>query len=175
VKTPKTLGALALLLTVTSGCGYALVGRATNLPEDVKTVYLAPFENRTQRNEVDQFVTEAIADELVKRRRFTVGSESAGSDAELVGAVSAFGLTPVTFDTDGRASEYEISIVAQVTLRRTGAAPDAPALWKNDRYLFRKTYPFDPDDSSLDREENALREAAREFAETMVSDLLEGF
>lgn len=175
MKTALRFGALALLSTYLPSCGYALVGRATNLPDDVKTVYLAPFENRTQRNEVDQFVTEAIADELVKRRRFTVGRDAASAEAELVGAVTAFGLTPVTFDTDGRASEYEISIVAQVTLRRTGGAPDAAVLWKNDRYLFRKTYPFDPDDASLDREENAIREAAREFAQTMVSDLLEGF
>jgi outer membrane lipopolysaccharide assembly protein LptE/RlpB len=175
VNTRLRFGALALLLVVTTSCGYALVGRATNLPEDVKTVYLAPFENRTQRNEVDQFVTEAIADELVKRKRFTVGREAATADAELVGAVTAFGLTPVTFGTDGRATEYEISIVAQVTLRRTGGAPDAEVLWKNDRYVFRKTYPFDAADASLDREEAAIREAAEEFAKTMVSDLLEGF
>lgn len=167
----------AVLLTAScltaGGCGYALVGRATNLPADVKTVYIAPFDNRTQRQEVDQLVTEAIADELVQRRRFSVGTSEAGADAEIRGTVVGFALVPITFDADGRASEYEISIVAQVTLKRVGA--EGAVLWKSDRYQFRKTYEIEPGDASLDREDRAIREAAGEFAETMVSDLLEGF
>ena len=66
------LGASFLLL---SGCGYALVGRGSNLPADIKTVYLRPLENRTPRSQVEQALTRAIADEMVKRQRFSmVGS-----------------------------------------------------------------------------------------------------
>lgn len=154
-------------------CGYALVGRGTNIPEDVQEVYLSPFDNRTQRQLLDQFVTEAIADELVKRRRFNVVAERAGADADLSGEVSRFGLTPISFDGQGRATEYEISITAQVIFKRVGSDE---ILWKNDHYLFRQTYEVDTGEAGfLDREEDAIREAAERFAETMVSDLLEGF
>ena len=52
--------ALAALLLALSSCGYALVGRASNIPADIKAVYLRPFENRTQRSQLEQFVTRAI-------------------------------------------------------------------------------------------------------------------
>lgn len=156
------------------GCGYTLVGRGTNLPEDVQEVYLETFQNRTQRQQVDQFVTEAIAEELVKRRRFRLVGSADQADARLDGAIDAFGLTPISFDNQGRATEYEIAITARVALRRLPG--DDVVLWKNDSYLFRETYKVDTGEAGfLDLEEEAIREALGRFAETMVSDLLAGF
>lgn len=170
---PVTLALLAVLATTAVSCGYSLVGRGTNIPEDVRTVYISPFDNRTQRQQLDQFVTEAIADELLKRRRFNVVANVESADADLSGTVSGFGLTPITFDDQGRATEYEISITARVIFERTGSDE---VLWRNDHYLFRQTYEVDTGVGGfLDREEEAIRDAAERFAETMVSDLLEGF
>ena len=173
----RLVGAALLLATVVTaglqGCGYALVGRGTNIPEDVRSVYLAPFENSTPRQQLDQFVTEAIADELVTRRRFTLVGDPGDSDAVLSGTVVTFGLTPITFDDQGRATEYEISVTARVAFLRTGTEE---VLWRNDHYLFRETYEVDTGEGGfLDLEEQAIRDAVERFAETMVSDLLEGF
>jgi outer membrane lipopolysaccharide assembly protein LptE/RlpB len=166
-------GALLALLAALGGCGYALVGRGTNIPEDVRKVYLSPLDNRTQRQQVDQYVTEAIAEELVKRRRFDVVSDRGEADADLSGAVTAFGLTPISFDDQGRATEYELSITAQVLFRRV---PGDEVLWRAENYLFRENYEVELGEGGfLDREEQAIRDAAGRFAETMVSDLLEGF
>lgn len=162
-----------VLLGALTGCGYALVGRGTNIPEDVREVFLSPFENRTQRQQVDQFVTQAIAEELTTRRRFDLIGDRAEADADLSGAVTAFGLTPISFDDQGRATEYEMSITAQVLFRRV---PGDEVLWRAENYLFRETYQVELGEIGfLDREEEAIREAAARFAETMVSDLLEGF
>ena len=164
--------ALAALLLALSGCGYALVGRASNLPPDIKTVYLKPFDNRTQRSQVEQFVTRSIADELVRRQRFAVVGSATGADAEIAGAVVGYGATPITFDNTGRATQYEISIVCQISFKRTGA--DKP-LWANDRYNFRETYPVDASTGFVDFENTAIDRASKRFAQTVVSDLLEGF
>ena len=166
---PAALGALLFALT---GCGYALVGRASNIPTDIKAVYLKPFDNRTQRTQVEQFVTRSIADELVKRQRFAVVGSSTGADAEISGAVVGYAATPITFDNTGRATQYEISIVAQIAFKRTGA--DKP-LWSNDRYNFRETYPVDASTGFVDFENQAIQRASTRFAQTVVSDLLEGF
>jgi outer membrane lipopolysaccharide assembly protein LptE/RlpB len=156
-----------------SGCGYALVGRGANLPADIKSVYLRPFENQTPRAQVEQILTRALAEELVTRHRFAVVSDVAQADAELQGAVQSFGVTPVTFDEQGRATEYEISIVARVAFKRTGSDD---LLWSNERYLFRDNYPIEVSESGyFDRETLAIEQVADKFAETMVSDLLEGF
>jgi outer membrane lipopolysaccharide assembly protein LptE/RlpB len=166
-------GAGALLLLALSGCGYALVGRGSNVPEDVREVYLQPFENRTQRTQVEQFLTRALADELVTRQRFAVVGGTEGADAVISGSVVGFDAIPVTFDPTGRATEYEIAITAQIAFKRTGSEE---VLWSTDRYTFRESYPINPADADyFDREDEAIEDASRRMAETVVSDLLEGF
>jgi hypothetical protein len=79
----------------------------------------------------------------------------------------------VTFDQSGRATEYEIALTASIVFKRTGQ--DQP-LWSNDRYTFRETYPLSASNENyVDLEDDAIERAAERFAETMVSDLLEGF
>ena len=168
---PRSCALLAVLLSL-AGCGYALVGRGSNLPPDIKTVFLKPFENRTGRSQVEQFVTRSIADELVKRQRFAVVASATGADAEISGAVVGYGATPITFDNTGRATQYEISIIAQISFKRTGA--DKP-IWSNDRYNFRETYPVDATSGFVNFEDQAIERASTRFAQTVVSDLLEGF
>jgi outer membrane lipopolysaccharide assembly protein LptE/RlpB len=167
----RRLLALGCLLLV--GCGYALVGRGSNVPADVRAVHLKPFANRTPRPQVEQILTRAIADELVTRQRFSVVADAAQADAELEGTVMGFAVIPVTFDGAGRATEYEIAITVQVLFKRVGAEE---VLWQNDRYQFRESYPVEVSSADyFDRETLALEEVAGRFAETMVSDLLEGF
>ena len=132
-------GALAALALVLAGCGYALVGRGSNIPADVKSVYLQPLANRTQRAQVEQSLTRAIADELVTRQRFAVVGSESEANAEILGAVTGFGVTPVTFDAQGRATAYEIAITAQITFKRVGT--EGAVIWKSDRYTFRENYP----------------------------------
>jgi outer membrane lipopolysaccharide assembly protein LptE/RlpB len=167
------MGTLGASLLVLSGCGYALVGRGSNLPADIKNVYIRPLENRTPRSQVEQALTRAIAEEMVQRQRFAVLGSPEGADAELSGAVISYGATPVTFDPSGRATEYEISLTAQIAFKRTG---QEQPIWSNDRYTFRETYPIDATNLNyVDLEDEAIDRAAKRFAETMVSDLLEGF
>ena len=156
-----------------AGCGYALVGRASNIPPEVKRVFLKPFENRTDRVNVDQILTQAVADELVTRQRFAIVASRDEADAELVGVVTGFDVRPVSFDEDRRGTEFEITITASVKLHQI--EPDLD-LWTNDRYRFRDSYPLEADELGfLDRETPAIEATAGKFAETMVTDLLEGF
>jgi len=178
---------LVRLLTVllaaiaVSGCGYALVGRASNIPEDVERVYVGTFENRTSRSQIEQILTRSIIDELITRQRFEVLTSPEGADAEIRGAVLGYGATPVGFDDDGRADQYEISFVAQGIFQRMPEGPDeeGAVIWRNDRYQFREPYDVEGggegDDQFFDQEDQSIEEVAERFAETMVSDLLEGF
>jgi outer membrane lipopolysaccharide assembly protein LptE/RlpB len=172
-RTAPHRAALGALLLALCGCGYALVGRGANIPEDVRSVYLQPLSNRTQRTQVEQALTRAIAEELVTRQRFAVVGSEGEANAEILGAVTGFGVTPVTFDAEGRATEYEISITAAVELRRLDTDE---VVWSNSRYIYRENYAVDAGAADfLDRETEAIEEAAERFAETMVSDLLLGF
>lgn len=164
------LAAMALL----SGCGYALVGRSNNLPTDVREVFVRPFENRTNRAQVDQFLTNAVATELVSRPGLTLVRTEAEADAEIAGTVRSFIVNPLTFDAQGRATRYEISIGAVIELRRTGA--EKAVLWESDNFVVRESYDVDASAAGyFDREDPAIEQAARRFAEELVSTVLEGF
>lgn len=166
---------LVLFLMVVSlvGCGYALVGRGSNLPAEVRRVQLMPLENATPRAQVDQILTRALSTELVNRHRFEVLSSPEGADAVLTGKVTSFTLSPVTFDDQGRATEYEIAIVVGVEFKQV--APET-LLYKNDSYLFRSSYEVKASELGFqDRETAAIEATAKDFAESLVTDLLEGF
>ena len=161
-----------------SGCGYTLVGRASNIPEDIRQVFLQPFENQTTRVEVEQFLTQAIADELVTRPRFELVATAGEADAVIRGSVTAFRVAPITFTSDGRAQEYELAIIADVSFRRipSPTGEEGEVIWANDRYQFRQSYEVEsPDSDFFDRENLAIEDSAERFADTMVTDLLEGF
>ncbi len=173
---PRAIAARALLFALAAlplACGYALVGRGTNIPDNIHRVYLAPLENATRRSEVEQILTRALAEELVTRRRFTLVNDEGQSEAVLAGKVVGFDATPLTFDDQGRATEYQITITASMAFRDRAADK---MLWENDRYIYKESYQVDPSEQRyFDREKIAIEEAAGRFARTVVIDLLEGF
>ena len=117
---PRSL--LVLPVLALTACGYGLVGRTSNLPSDIQRIFVSPLENQTTRSQVELLLTEAITNELVTRRRFTVVRTRSEADAVLSGAVTAFAVRPVTFDADGRAEEYEIAVRADMLFKRSDAA-----------------------------------------------------
>jgi len=144
--------AAAAAAFVVGSCGYTLVGKASNIPEDIRSVYLEPFENRTARVEVEQVLTQAIADELVTRPRFDLVTTEAEADAVIRGAVTGFRVAPITFTNDGRAQEYELTIVTDVSFRRVslpGAEEEGEVIWANDRYQFKESYEVESPDSDF--------------------------
>lgn len=171
---PLKATALSLsILGLAGGCGYSLAGKANSLPPEVRSVFLQPIENRTQRSQVEQFIQRAIADELVRRQRLTLVSERTTADSLLSGVIVGLTVIPVTFDDQGRALRYEISILAELALKRR--VPEA-VLWSNDRYVFKDNYEIEVDERDyFDRETLVIRRVAEKFAETAVTDILEGF
>lgn len=174
----KSFLSLALrcsLLLMMTGCGYALVGKANNLlPPTVKTIQVPAFINKTTRVELEQRVTQAVADEFVSRGRLRLVSVPAEADVILHGSIDSFAIFPVAFNQQGRATQYQISITANIVLV-DHRADDKP-LWKNDQYRFTENYQVNVESSdAFDQETRAIREIAVRFAETLVSSLLEGF
>jgi hypothetical protein len=138
-----------------TGCGYALVGRSSTLPEDVRSIYVETLKNTTGRAQVDQIV-----------------SSPAEADAILSGTVVSYRVSPVAF-LDGRARQYQVQLGARMEFVRTD---NDEVIWRQDNYLFRDTYEAEISETTFISQEDAkLEDTARQFAETVVIDLLEGF
>ena len=177
VKAAQYLASLLLLCAVFLGCGYGLVGRTSNLPADIESIYIQPLTNRTTRQQVDLLLTEAIVNELVTRRRFEIASNKTSADAILSGDILAFTVRPISFGPDGRAIEYEIAIRADMIFQRTD---NQEIIWAQNQYLFRENYDFVEEVGNtgallFNPEDATIIEVSRKFAQTLVIDLLEGF
>lgn len=166
---------LGLSLLTLLACGYSLVGTGSYLPADIKSIYVAPLENKTLQPQVDQILTRAITEEFVTRRRYDIVNSADAADAELVGAVTGYAVNPVAFDNEGRATQYELSITLALTFQRTKTNPPQ-VLWASDRYVFRKQYEVEVSESGFfDPENLAIEDVAQDFARSLVIDILEGF
>ena len=76
--------AMLAMAGAASGCGYALAGRGSYLPKDIKTVAIPPLENRTNVSRLETILTDRIRTEFIGRnRQYKVVTEEAGADAVL--------------------------------------------------------------------------------------------
>lgn len=166
--------ALAVVLGVLlGGCGYKLAGTGTFLPKNIKTIAIAPFENRSARPEIEVRTTEAVARELSRRGGYKVVSDKAQADALLEGVVTDFRTTPVQFNAQGRATRLETAVVLRSSLRDLASGQ---LLWSQSNLVFRDQYDVQQTDVNyFDLETLALEELARGAAQTLVNSITEGF
>jgi hypothetical protein len=172
--------AISMFLTVLvstvllNGCGYALVGHSNFLDPSIKSIEVPSFVNRTTRVELEQRVTQAVASEFVSRGRLKLVTVPSEADVILRGSIDSFGIYPVGFNAQGLATQYQVSITAKIEL--VDHRHEDKVLWKNDQYRFTENYQNDiTSTNSFDQETRAINEIAVRFAETLVTNLLEGF
>ncbi len=171
------LGGLLLIL----GCGYQFVGRASALPPEVRKIAVPTFENTTFEPLLDERLTEAIKKGFMARPRLQVVNSTSEADAVLKGKITAFRLTPLSFDPQNQAAEYRVKILADFALQDVR---DQKILWQEKMMETTAEYfviqdLVDPTRVDIartrDAEDRAIAEAAKVLAENLISQILEGF
>jgi outer membrane lipopolysaccharide assembly protein LptE/RlpB len=167
----RVLAAMAAIALVAPlpGCGYKLAGGNTFLPERIRVIMVSPFENRTQRPDIEQRVTEEVARELSKRGHYKVVTERATADALLEGAITDYRSNPVQLDAQGRATRMETVVTLEATLRDLSSEK---VLWAQSGLVFREQYDVQQE---VRDETIALELIARGAAGALVSSMFEGF
>ena len=163
-----------LLLTALTGCGYHQAGSATHIPANVRTMAVPIFATKAQAYRTEMAFTQAVVRELNTRTHYTIlNSESPNADATLRGTILSQSVAPLTYDaTTGQTSSYLVAITAKVVL----TAHDGRVLYQNDSITFREQYQSTQDLTGFIQEDSpAIRRVARDFAQAIVSDMLESF
>ncbi len=165
-------GALLLLSASLLACGYHLQGRGGALPAGVKVLAVLPFERQVPVLELDQRVTEAVTRELAQRARVRVQSDRPGADAVVTGAITGYGVNPVSYDpADGRANRFRVQMSAKIQV----ADAAGKVLYKADGFLFEEVYERAPAAAGYIPDEVVAYDVlARDFARALVSAVLEG-
>ncbi len=166
-----TLVCCALL---TTSCGYHTTTHYTRLPDSVHTIAVPAFTNQTQNYRLEQLLTSAVVRELVTRTKFRILHEaSEDADATLHGTVVSAELAPLTYDSQtGRASSALVTVTMRVSLvDRKGVV-----LFDNPSYTFREQYQVSRELTSFFEEDApAMDRLSRDFARTLVSNILEAY
>jgi outer membrane lipopolysaccharide assembly protein LptE/RlpB len=165
---------LALFVLGLTGCGYGVAGHSTRLPSTLHTIAIPAFINTTQTYRVEQLLTEATVREFVTRTQYRiVNHEDPNADATLHCVVTSSQVAPATYDTKtGHVSTALVIVTMKVTLTDHAGK----VLYENPAYVFRDEYQISRELSSFfEEEEPALDRLSRDFARTLVSNILEAF
>jgi outer membrane lipopolysaccharide assembly protein LptE/RlpB len=170
----KRWAALAALAWSFTGCGYHTAGHAAALPETVRSIAIPGFVSQSQTFRIEQRLTDAVVREFNTRTQFRV-LHNAGNDADAVlkGTVLSASATPVAYDSKtGRAASVLVTVSMQVTLTdRQGKV-----LFQNPSYLFHEQYELSRDLPSFFEEDSpAVDRLSRDFARTLVANILEAY
>lgn len=163
-----------LVCVCSTGCGYHTAGHAVQLPDNVRTIAIPAFVNDTQTYKIEQMLTAAVVRELVTRTHYHVLNEAdQAADATLRGTVLSSSASPLTYDSQtGRAASVLVIVGMKVSL----TDKQGKVLYQNPSYVFREQYQVSRELSSFFEEDSpAMQRLSREFARTLVSNILEGF
>ena len=170
----RSLVALILLAEV-SACGYHLVGTTSFLPEEIETLYVENFKNQTKWVDMDQRLMEAMTLEWVRRRRLRLVDAPGQADVILSGVIQRLAVIPVSYDEQGRANEYQMSLQAMVQLNDV-RSDEPELLWEDKAFSRRTSYQVDPRaENYFDRQNIAMDVLSDEFSSALVTAVLEGF
>jgi hypothetical protein len=176
--------ALILAVVVVSlasvACGYALAGRGSFLPPDIRVVGIPLFENRTNITRIEQIITEKIRTEFIQRgNKYDIRPTTTGADAVLTGTITALVTQPVGFTEQQLASRYLFTVTMRVQLNH---ARTNEVLWSNESLTFREEYDTRTRGTTqldtavlLEQEGPAVERLSTELARHVVSAILEAF
>jgi hypothetical protein len=162
-----------LLLTLFDVCGYKRTGKGKSLPPEIKVLAVPVFQNSSLKYRVEQRFTKAVIDEILKRARgIHVTTNPDGADAVLNGDIRSFRAVGSILDQQGRTRVWNVRIGVSVLLRDNNTRK---ILFQNSRLTFEGDYELSDDPESFFNEENpAVERVAREFAQSIISTILEG-
>lgn len=169
-----------MVCLLTAGCGYHAVGAATHVPANVRTLAVPIFQSKVQAYRTETVFTEAVVRELNTRTKYRVLTASgdgtftgADADAMLRGTILSQTIAPLTYDpSSGQTSSYLVTVTAQVVL----TTHDGRVLYRNDAFAWHEQYQSTQDLSGFIQEDGAaVRRMSRDFAQAVVSDMLESF
>jgi outer membrane lipopolysaccharide assembly protein LptE/RlpB len=163
-----------------AGCGYHAVGNgpgaAAHIPAGVHTIAVPFFENKTQVAYLETRMTQQVVRELALRTRLEINPKNdPEADATLKGTILTQSVVPLTYTssaTTTTTSSYVITVTAKVVL----TDHQGHVLFENDNYTFRQMYESTEQLSSFIEEDSpAMQRLAKDFAQSLVGDMLESF
>jgi len=156
-----------------SGCGYHVPGASESwVGGDARVVYVQLFENMTAEPYLDNYMSDALVEELSRSRVFELTENVEAADVLIGGTVDNFKSRAVSYSSSDRITDYRATMTITVRLLNNG----------KDQVLWQKKMGRSEDYSAavnknlqLEGERLAARQVARRLAEDIRAQLLNNF
>lgn len=158
------VGALLTALPSLSGCSfYSFTGAA--IPSHLETIAIPIAEDNTASpvNNLGRDLSSLLTDRFVDRTRLSLTTNDAEADALLTARIQRYTNEPTGVSGDERATTNQVSI--QVQVRYVDQTEDEELLNQS----FSGTGEYDPTESGLAGEQEALRAALERVADDIFS------
>jgi outer membrane lipopolysaccharide assembly protein LptE/RlpB len=164
---------LILLALFVAGCGYHVPGKSDSwVGGDARVAYIQLFENMTAEPYLDNYMTDALVEELSRSRLFDLTENVAAADVLIGGTVDDFNSQAVSYSSSDRISDYRATMDITVRLLDNG----------NDQVLWQEKMRRSEDYTAavnknlqLEGERLTARQVARRLAEDIRAQLLNNF
>jgi outer membrane lipopolysaccharide assembly protein LptE/RlpB len=174
----------ALALPTLTGCGYHTLNSAAHLPNTVHTIAVPIFKNKTQSYHTEVPMTQAVVRELTQRTKLHVLSTvNDDADATIHGTIISESVQPLTYRTDtttvvanGQTTSVTSSFLVTIVVNVLVADRNNRTLYEHNDYVFHEQFETTSDLASFIEEDSpAVQRLSRDFAQALVSDILESF
>lgn len=163
----KLNGVLAFL-SLLALCGCAGYRWTSRVPEELRTVAVPVFENRTDAAELGPIITQYTLREFQREGTFSI-RRTGDSSIEVQGAIVKAERHAVAYDRayGSRASEYRYLVTAEVSFINKSAGK---VLQANRKYTGETTFLVQGD--LLTSQRNAAQRIAQDLARQIVDDVV---
>lgn len=115
IKKVTPVGIMILVIFSLIGCGYTFVNVKTQLPPDIKKVYIPSFDNQTDEASLGVIMTNALVREFMKSGAL-VPVKKEDADTELIGTVKSVNYYNRIYSEEDRAVLVTITVHAGAKL-----------------------------------------------------------
>ena len=120
-----------------AGCGYQFAGRSDLFPEDVHSIYVEPFLNRTRDIGAGNEITSALRSEFYRRGQLQLVDQPDRADAILSGVVRNFDSLTASVNGNDEVLQYDATLIVDATFRRR---EPSEILWRGQSMRLNEIY-----------------------------------
>ncbi|PYV43771.1 MAG: hypothetical protein DMG06_09405 [Acidobacteria bacterium] len=171
MKTGALYACFVLLALATCTCGYHVAGKAAAIPQNIDSIAIPIFINKTPKYRLEQRLTAAVVNEFIARTHYRI-TDPLAAKALLTGEVTEFRADPVIF-AGGAGATFLVTVRMRVALQDLSTKK---LLFQNNNFYFREEFEISRGSREFFPEEGpALDRLAKEFSRNLVSSILESF
>ncbi|HXV83821.1 MAG TPA: LPS assembly lipoprotein LptE [Candidatus Binatia bacterium] len=100
------------------GCGYQFAGRSNRFPQDIRSIYVEPFLNRTRDVGLGSELTTAVRGEVYRRGQLELVDQVEQADAILSGVVRSFDTLTASVNVNAEVLQFEATLLVDTSFRR---------------------------------------------------------